>query len=252
LDTIFKSFKLFIITILLLCVTILPVSALNNDLIFTYSLLPQVETTDRSELKKLINECQDQMDKAENLKIVINELNYSNNHLISIIAEKEYNKAYERYCYYENEYNNIVQSLYDAYPAASQIWLYLKEYGYNDYVCAGIMGNIMAEVGGQTLNIQYTLSTNNYYGICQWSSNYSSVWGTSLQTQLDFLTSTVEKELNTYGRLYSSGFDYDDFINLTDEKAAALAFAKCYERCGSGSYSIRQQNATAAYNYFVD
>ena len=41
----------------------------------------------------------------------------------------------------------------DKYPEAYKIWHYLKKLGYNDYVCAGIMGNIMAECGGQTLNI---------------------------------------------------------------------------------------------------
>ena len=40
-------------------------------------------------------------------------------------------------------------------PIATEIWLYLKKQGYNDYVCAGILGNIMAEVGGQTLNIRH-------------------------------------------------------------------------------------------------
>ena len=39
---------------------------------------------------------------------------------------------------------------------------------------------------------------------------------------------------------------------MTDAQQAALAFAKSYERCGSGSYGIRQQNALKAYNYFVN
>ena len=41
----------------------------------------------------------------------------------------------------------------------------MKELGWNDYVCAGIVGNLMAEVGGQTLNIDPQLG-NSYYGIC--------------------------------------------------------------------------------------
>ena len=31
-----------------------------------------------------------------------------------------------------------------------------------------------------------------------------------------------------------------------------MAFAKAYERCGSGSYGVRQINALKAYNYFVE
>lgn len=138
------------------------------------------------------------------------------------------------------------------YPAATQIWRYMKAQGWNDYVCAGIMGNIMAEVGGQTLNIRYTLSSGNYYGMCQWSRTYSKVWGTGLETQCDFLRDTIHYEFDTYGFKYQKGFNFNAFLNMTDAQQAALAFAKCYERCASGSYGVRQKNAINAYNYFVN
>ena len=143
------------------------------------------------------------------------------------------------------------------YPVATQVWRYMKEeLGWNDYVCAGVMGNMMAEVGGQTLNLQpylYGHSGSNYYGLCQWSSrHYPSVQGADVDAQLDFLASTVKKELDTYGYLFRSGLDYEAFCNLTDAEDAAMAFAKAYERCGSGSYGARQRNAINAYNYFVE
>lgn len=143
------------------------------------------------------------------------------------------------------------------YPVATQVWRYMKEeLGWNDYVCAGVMGNMMAEVGGQTLNLQpylYGHSGANYYGLCQWSSRYfPSVQGADVDAQLDFLASTVKKELDTYGYLFRSGLDYEAFCNLTDAEDAAMAFAKAYERCGSGSYGVRQRNAIKAYNYFVE
>ena len=137
------------------------------------------------------------------------------------------------------------------YPAATQIWRYMKAQGWNDYVCAGIMGNIMAEVGGQTLNIRYTLSSGSYYGMCQWSRGYSQVWGAGLETQCDFLRDTIKYEFDTYGSKYQKGFNFNSFLNMTDAQQAALAFAKSYERCGSGSYGVRQKNAVKAYNYFV-
>ena len=137
------------------------------------------------------------------------------------------------------------------YPAATQIWRYMKAQGWNDYVCAGIMGNLMAEVGGQTLNIRYTLSSGNYYGMCQWSRGYSQVWGAGLETQCDFLRDTIKYEFDTYGFKYQKGFNFNSFLNMTDAQQAALAFAKSYERCGSGSYGVRQKNALKAYNYFV-
>ena len=143
------------------------------------------------------------------------------------------------------------------YPVATQVWRYMKdELGWNDYVCAGVMGNMMAEVGGQTLNLQpflYGHSGGSYYGICQWSGRYyPGIQGASLEAQLDFLRDTVKKELDTYGYVFRSGMDYESFCALTDAEDAALAFAKAYERCGSGSYGIRQSNALKAYNYFVN
>lgn len=143
------------------------------------------------------------------------------------------------------------------YPVATQVWRYMKEeLGWNDYVCAGVMGNMMAEVGGQTLNLQpylYGHSGANYYGLCQWSSRYfPSVQGADVDAQLDFLASTVKQALDTYGYLFRSGLDYEAFCNLTDAEDAAMAFAKAYERCGSGSYGVRQRNAIKAYNYFVE
>lgn len=145
------------------------------------------------------------------------------------------------------------------YPVATEVWLYMKEeLGWNDYVCAGVMGNLMTETGGQTLNLQPNLwghgSNRGYYGICQWSKKYyPSVADTSLDYQLDFLRDTVEYEFDTYGKLYQSGMKYEDFTNMTgDCRATALAFAKAYERCNSKYYSIRQDNAEKAYEYFTN
>lgn len=75
--------------------------------------------------------------------------------------------------------------------------------------------------------------------------------GASLEEQCDYLRDTIEYEFDTFGYVYKRNFDYNSFLDLTDIKSAALAFAKCYERCGSGSYYTRQQNAIAAYNYFI-
>lgn len=132
------------------------------------------------------------------------------------------------------------------------IWDYMKGLGWNDYVCAGILGNMMSEAGGQTLDIDPYIRASGYYGICQWSTTYyPQVNGADLTTQLQVLEKTIEAAFEGYGNRYKSGFDFDDFLSLTNEKEAALAFAKAYERCASGSYSIRQTNASAAYSHFV-
>lgn len=133
------------------------------------------------------------------------------------------------------------------YNQATEVWNGLKALGLNDYVCAGIIGNIMAEVGGQTLDIsrwpQYSQKT--YYGICQWAGGRKqrllNDFGTTLNDQIRFLS--VE--------LFEVIPKGNSFYNMQDEKEAALYFAKYYERCGSGSYNVRQSNATKALQYFT-
>jgi hypothetical protein len=137
------------------------------------------------------------------------------------------------------------------YPEATYVWRFMKSKGWNDYVCAGIMGNMMAEVGGQTLALKPNLS-GTYYGICQWSKSYGEVWGKDLAGQCEFLAKTIEYEFNTYGSKYQKGFKFNNFLQMTNEKEAALAFAKAYERCASKSYGVRKKNATKALNYFMN
>ena len=145
---------------------------------------------------------------------------------------------------------------FEEYPEASQIWVYMTNVlGWKRVICAGVLGNMMAEVGGNTLNLQcYAYDpAGEYYGICQWNIwGYGEVIGQDLDTQLQFLADTVEYEFNTYGCAYENGFTYEDFIALEDPQKAALAFAQCYERCARSTYSYRMQNALIAYEYFTN
>ena len=135
------------------------------------------------------------------------------------------------------------------YPKAAKIWNYLRKNGYSKKVTAGIMGNIMAECGGQTLAINPYLYSGGYYGICQWSLYYCpSIAGANLNKQLKYLKKTIKPEFDNYG--FCSGYTYKQFKKIKNEKTAAIAFAKTYERCASCSYYIRKVNATKAYKYF--
>ena len=139
------------------------------------------------------------------------------------------------------------------YETATIIWDYLLEQDYSEIIAAAILGNIMAEVGGQTLDIDATIGSRDYYGICQWSYKYcSDVFNKDLEEQLDYLNKTMEKEFNTFGSQYKSNFKFSDFLEMTDVREAALAFSKCYERNAPGSYFVRQENAVVAYEYFVE
>ena len=139
------------------------------------------------------------------------------------------------------------------YETATIIWDYLLEQNYSEIIAAAILGNIMAEAGGQTLDIDATIGSRDYYGICQWSYKYcSDVFNKNLEEQLDYLNKTMEKEFNTFGSQYKSNFKFSDFLEMTDVREAALAFSKCYERNAPGSYFVRQENAVVAYEYFVE
>lgn len=213
------------------------------------------QSTNLTELQEAIDVYASKKDNAHNMAEAARDLGYEEDHYVIELAKEEWSDANDQYIYYNSLYEQVEaewQTKKNEYPEATTIWLYLKNLGYNNYVCAGIMGNIMAEVGGQTLNIDPYLKTGQYSGICQWTSSYSDARNSNLNDQLNLLSDTIQYEFDTYGKLYKKNFDYSDFLNLSDEKDAALAFAKCYERCGSGSYSVRQKNATKAYEYFVN
>ena len=132
------------------------------------------------------------------------------------------------------------------YPEATAAWLYMKSLGWSDYVCAGIMGNIMSECGGQTLAINpYAYNSREHGGgICGWLYRYfPAVQGQDLEFQLQYLADTLEEQMgpNTTS----------NFLSMINCRDTALTFAKKYERCNSGSYGLRQRNAETAYAYFV-
>lgn len=212
-------------------------------------------TVNRKELKSLIQEYQEIVNSAHDLAEATRALGYDENHPIIEFAKKEYETANEYLEIYQNRLNEINSQWNDklsTYPVATEIWLYMKDQGWNDAVCAGILGNMMAECGGHTLSLQPTASNKYYYGICQWSKGYPNVWYSDLDSQCEFLINTIEYEFNTFGSSYKRGFDFNSFLSLNDEKEVAKAFAKCYERCGSSSLNQRQKNATIAYNYFIN
>jgi hypothetical protein len=218
----------------------------------------RIETYDIEELTTLIASCEGRMGSATMMAEAARALGYDELNPVIKLAQEEYDNAELDYEYYvglmETAKWNVRK---EEYPVATQVWLYLTDtMGLSERAAAGIMGNLMAEVGGQTLNLQpglYGHSTNSYYGICQWSASYyPSVQGKNLDYQLEFLANTIEKEFSSYGNLYQSGFTYEDFKQMNNEQDAALAFAKIYERCNSKHYNVRLNNAVEAYEYFVN
>ena len=142
----------------------------------------------------------------------------------------------------------------DQYPVATEVWFYLRDKGFSEEVASGIIGNMMIETSGGTLNLKPKIysESGTYYGLCQWSKKYyPKVHGKDVNGQLEFLMNTIEKEFKAYGHIYKSKFTYQDVLDLDSPEAAAHAFAKVYERCGSGSYGARKRCARIAYEYFT-
>ena len=227
------------------------------------------ETDDINELNNLIADCASRMDAATQMAEACKALGYEEDDPVIKLAEEEYSNAESDMNYYQELLADAEKALRKKekalrkkekalrekkYPAASTVWHYLTEtMELNEHVAAGILGNMMAEVGGQTLDLQVDCSGRGYYGICQWSRKYMvyDITGSNLDTQLEYLNKTIEDEFAVFGDLYASGFTYQDFCNMQNAQDAAKAFAVVYERCGSGSYSVRKSNAVKAYEYYT-
>ena len=139
---------------------------------------------------------------------------------------------------------------------ASQVWTYLKSYGYSDSVAAGIIGNMMRECGGDTLDLDWDIvghyNGDEFYGLCQWCLRYTPAGfkNSTIKEQCDYLHRTIESEFASYGGNYN-GITYSEFLK-SDTRTAAIAFERVYERCGNYSFedTRRANNAEEAYKKF--
>lgn len=128
----------------------------------------------------------------------------------------------------------------EEYPIARKVWDIMKSYGWSDIICAGIMGNMMRECGGDTLKLRWNAvnRSGNHYGLCQWSKRYySEIWGGSIEEQMEYLKNSL---------------DLGMFNKCKTPSEAAFIFSKYYERPAQTDPSgKRRSNAEKAYKYFV-
>lgn len=123
------------------------------------------------------------------------------------------------------------------YAVAEQVWNIMKSYGWSDVICAGIMGNMMRECGGDTLQLN-PYAQNSHYGLCQWSRTYHyGAWGKDVAGQLEYLKGSLNIAI---------------FDGCTTPEEVAGVFCDKYERPGSRDPRYKRlANARAAYEYFV-
>lgn len=155
----------------------------------------------------------------------------------------------------------IVKDIWDErrekYPVATEVWLYMKnEFGWSDIVCAGIMGNLMRETGGDTFHLKPKSDSSWGFGLVQWTGqrkkDIQAKYGDtpSIAEQLEFMkdelygTNSVRQQVSDWQR--------DKIFNASTAKRSAVEFARWFERPASKNYTKRKNNAVRAYEYFKE
>ena len=143
------------------------------------------------------------------------------------------------------------------YPAATEVWLYMKnEFGWSDIVCAGIVGNMMAECGGcWSSDLDWDINASHGLGMIQWIGGRRreiiSIYGKnpSIEEQLLFMrdelygTNGVTKQVQDW--------QLEKIMNAETPEDCAYYFAHYFERCNDEHKPPRRGYARRAYNYFV-
>lgn len=189
-------------------------------------------------------------------------LGYDTEHPAVVMAKTDLENAEADVEYYteqqlirQEEENWRVRA--EEYPVATQAWLYMKnELGFNDIVCAGIMGNMMAECGGcWTSDLDWDVSSSSGYGMIQWlggrKQQLFSIYGNtpSVENQLDFVKDELYGTNGVTKQVTDS--QLDKIMNAENPEDCAYAFACYYERCGENHRWVRRDYARRAYEYFV-
>lgn len=127
-----------------------------------------------------------------------------------------------------------------------QIWQIMKSYGWNDYMCAGILGNILAECAGDNMNYinEFAFNkTSDRFGLCQWSPER--------RKEIITINSTIEEQMEflRWELMIDYWSTFEKLMACTDEQEAAEIFWSKYEK--SKNIGRRRQNATDVYLAFT-
>jgi hypothetical protein len=143
------------------------------------------------------------------------------------------------------------------YPVATQVWNYMKnEFGWSDTVCAGIMGNLMAECGGcWTADLDWDTHGKDGLGMIQWIGErrkaivkkYGKI--PTIEEQLQFMYDELHGTNGVTRQVTDK--QYKKIMNAKTPEECAFAFASYYERCAEKHRAPRKGYARTAYEYFV-
>lgn len=222
----------------------------------------RVEPTTLDEANTALEDAIFRRDTAKSVYEGLLLLGYAEEHPAVVMAQTNLENAETDVEYY-TEQQIIFQEAYEwearasEYPIATQVWLYMKnELGFSDIVCAGIMGNMMAECGGcWTSDLDWDVSSSSGYGMIQWlggrKNQLFSIYGSSpsIEDQLNFMKDELYGTNGVTKQVTDS--QLDKIINAETPEDCAYAFACYYERCGEGHRWVRRDYARRAYEYFV-
>ena len=216
----------------------------------------RVEPTTYEESIKLYNTTCTQVEAAQQAYDGLVALGYAENHPAVIMLQTDLDNliSCKEYYFTQSEmYKWQMKS--NEYPIATKIWLYMKNnFHWSDEVCAGVMGNIMAEIGGGTLKFEDDWNHPKPYGLFQWLGGRRK-----LIHELYGAEPTVEEQLEfMYDELYGtdgvkrqvSDAQREKILNSSSAAKAAQRFCDWFERPG-GKGTIRQSYAKRAYKYFT-
>ena len=225
-------------------------------------VVERVEPTTYDEANSLLDEATECQETAQMVLDGLTELGYEPDHPAIVMAYAELENRTADLAYYQEkqtEWEEIHKWEVRAseYPIATQVWLYMKEeFGWNDTVCAGIMGNMMAECGGcWTSDLDWDVSSSSGSGMIQWlggrKQQLFNIYGSSpsIENQLNFMKDELYGINGVTKQVTDS--QLDKIMNADSPEDCAYAFACYFERCGEGHRWVRRDYARRAYDYFV-
>lgn len=232
---------------------------LTNEVIVKEKVVPKVQLF-RYKKNLSLEEINEEISK---IQIYLSDLLDSRVDFEIYEAEREFvNILIERYSADIEDYIRWEQR-HNEYPEATEVWLYMKDtFHWSDEICAGVMGNIMAEIGGGSnegalaFGEKYKIDRGSGMGMFQWTGNrrkeIKNIYGDfpTIRQQLDFMYNElfglngVTKQVNENElKLILEG--------STPEKIA-YNFAVYFERCHPAYRNARKGYARFAYNYFTE
>ena len=237
-------------------------SAKEEVIILKNMVVERVEPTNYDEAVNALKKATFRRDIALSVYDGLVALGYADNHPAVALAKSDLDNAEADVTYYA-DYKTIYEEQHKwdlraaEYPVATQAWLYMKnELGFNDTVCAGIMGNMMAECGGcWTSDLNWDINGSSGYGMIQWLGSRKkqlfSIYGSkpSVENQLNFMKDELYGTNGVTKQVTDS--QLNKIMNAESPEECAFAFATYFERCGEGHRSIRRGYARRAYEYFV-